>query len=259
MPMTHRSYCLLSLLLPLAALLSACDPPSSVAQTRPATQVQPAPRLNLRLKRELDSMDVEDQKYRLLLMQTMGVERNTQLDSLKRTAHLTDAQVGPYLSEQMLRIDSANIKRVVQIIRQYGYPGKTLVGEPTNEVALLVIQHSGRIPQLLPLIEREATKGEVAFSLYARMLDRKLMYEGKPQRYGTQGRSYGVRNAQGQPETVSFIWPIEDAAHVNERRKKAGFDSTVEANAERLHIPYRVVTLEEARRIEQQSAAASHH
>lgn len=242
-------------LLPLPALLLlSCH---SVAPATTATTAQPLTR-NLRLKRELDSMEVQDQKYRQLLMHTMGSQKSAQLDSLKQAAAVTDAQLGPYLAEQMLRIDSANIKRVVEIIGQVGYPGKTLVGEPTNEVALLVIQHSGRIPQLLPLIEQEAAKGEVPFYLYARMLDRKLMQEGKPQLYGTQGRSYNIRNAQGQLETVSLIWPIADAAQVNERRRKAGFDSSVEANAQRLGIPYRPITMEEVRRIEQQAAAAQH-
>ncbi|RYU80271.1 DUF6624 domain-containing protein [Hymenobacter persicinus] len=245
-----------TLLLPLAALLLAsCDPTRPAVRTRPTATAAPAPvSLNRRLRRELDSIDREDQKYRLLLMDAMHGQA-APLDSLRRAAHLAEAEVGPYLSAQMIRIDSANIQRVVQLIRQYGYPGKTLVGEPTNEVALLVIQHSTRIPQLLPLIEQEAARGEIPYYLYARMLDRKLMQEGKAQLYGTQGRSFTVPNAQGQPETISFIWPIEDAAHVNARRKKAGFDSTVEANAERLRIPYRVVPLAEALRIERQAAA----
>lgn len=86
------------------------------------------------------------------------------------------------------------------------------------------------------------------------MLDRQLMYEGKKQLYGTQGRSYGVLDPKtGQLETVSFIWPIKDARGVNERRKKAGFDSTVEANARRLNIEYKPITLKEAHAIEHAS------
>ncbi|MCR5888282.1 hypothetical protein LRS06_11000 [Hymenobacter sp. J193] len=63
--------------------------------------------------------------------------------------------------------------------------------------------------------------------------------------------------ATGQRETVSFIWPIEDAARVNERRKKAGFDSTVEENSLRLGIPYKPLTLAEALQIKQASQAGS--
>ena len=256
---TPRCYGLLAFLLPLAALLTACDPGSSVAQTRAGQASAPQSRVNLRLKHELDSIDVVDQQYRLLLMQPPGPATDRLHDSLARVARIPVGQVSSYIIGQMLQVDSANIRRIGQIIRQYGYPGKTLVGSPTNEVAILVIQHSNRIPRYLPLIEQVAQRGEAPYYLYARMLDRQLMYEGKEQLYGTQGRSYGVLNAQGQPETISLIWPIQDAAHVNERRKKAGFDSTVEANAQRLHIEYRPVTLDEVRRIEQRAAEASHH
>jgi hypothetical protein len=133
------------------------------------------------------------------------------------------------------------MRRVRAIIRRYGYPGKTLVGTPSNEAVFYVIQHSNSIPQYLPLIKRAADQGELPFRLYAMMLDRQLMNTGKAQIYGTQGRSY-----IGQ---APFIWPIEDPAHVNERRKKAGFDLNVEQNAQRMNIPYQVLTLEEVRKM----------
>ena len=124
-------------------------------------------------------------------------------------------------------------------------------------MALDVIQHSTRIPQYLPLIEKVALQGEIPYPLYARMLDRQLMYEGKEQLYGTQGRSYGVLNPKtGKREDVSFIWPIEDAAHVNERRQKAGFKTTVEVNAKQLNMEYKPMTLAEADRIQRQAAGA---
>jgi hypothetical protein len=214
-------------------------------------------KLNLRLKRELDSIEVVDQQYRLLLMG--GPTMRPRLDSVARVAGVPVEKVGDYLGQRMTATDSVNIKRIVQIIKQYGYPGKTLVGTPTNEVALLVIQHSSRIPQYLPLIKRMADQGEVSFATYARMLDRHLMQQGKMQIYGTQGRSYNVPNAAtGKMEQVAFIWPIEDATHVNERRKKAGFDSTVEANAQRLGIEYKPMTMAEVQRIEQ-AVRGQHH
>lgn len=152
-------------------------------------------------------------------------------------------------------VDSTNLLRVAQIIRQYGYPGKTLVGEPTNEVALLIIQHTARIPEFLPLIVWAVKQGEVPFRLYALMLDRKLMHEGRPQVYGSQGRSFRVPNALGQTETVNLIWPVENVASVNKRLKKPGVESSVEENAHRLGIPYRVVTMPQVRGLAQRAAA----
>jgi len=194
--------------------------------------------VNSRLKHELDSLYYVDQVYRAAMF---ADNKQHLVDSIASARHLSAAQVQQRLIGLMMQTDSSNLRRVEALIQRYGYPGKTLVGTPTNEAAFYVLQHSSRIPQYLPLIKRAADQGELPFRLYAMMLDRQLMYEGKPQIYGTQGRSYN-----GQP---SFIWPIEDPAHVNERRKKAGFDLSVEDNAKRLDIKYQVLTLEDVRKL----------
>jgi hypothetical protein len=199
---------------------------------------------NPRLKAELDSIYAVDQRYRTLLFDSR-VNRNP--DSLARALGKSREELYPYLNKQLNASDAANQARVKTIMQQYGYPGKTLVGEPTNEAAWYVIQHSGDIDTYLPQIKKAAKKGELPYYLYAQMLDRQLMRNGKPQLYGTQALSYNVTNSQtgqreGQPP---FIWPIKNPAQVNERRKQAGFPTTVEANATRMGITYRVVTMEE--------------
>ncbi|MDO7874936.1 hypothetical protein Q5H93_09350 [Hymenobacter sp. ASUV-10] len=204
--------------------------------------------LNPRLKHGLDSIYAVDQRYRTLLFDSR-VNRNP--DSLARALGKSREELYPYLNKQLNATDAANQARVKAIIKQYGYPGKTLVGEPTNEAAWYVIQHSDDIDTYLPQIKKAAKKGELPYYLYAQMLDRQLMRSGKPQLYGTQALSYNVTNPQngqreGQPP---FIWPIKNAAQVNERRRKAGFPTTVEANATRMGIPYRVVTMEEVARM----------
>lgn len=190
--------------------------------------------LNRRLKHELDSLYYVDQLYRSAMF---GEKKQHLVDSLAAAQHFPVAEAPQRLIGLMLQTDSADMRRVRAIIQRYGYPGKKLVGTPTNEAAFYVIQHSNSIPQYLPLIKRAADEGELPFRLYAMMLDRQLMYTGKPQVYGTQGRNYN-----GQ---APFIWPIEDPAHVNERRKKAGFPQTVEQNAQRMNIPYQVLTMEQ--------------
>ena len=198
--------------------------------------------LNPHLKRELDSIYAVDQKWRSMLF---NPRINHRPDSLARALGVTRESLSTYIPGQMLRTDSANFVRTKAILKQYGYPGKTLVGEPTNEAAWYVIQHSDAINRYLPLMKKAAEKGELPFYLYAQMLDRQLMREGKEQRYGTQAMGYNVLNpATGQREAQRpFVWPIRDAAGVNERRKKAGFPTTVEQNAANLGIPYRVLTL----------------
>ena len=194
--------------------------------------------VNPRLKRELDSLYRVDQVYRAAMFPD---NKQHLVDSLAAALHVPAAEVPPRLLGLMLQTDSTDMQRVRAIIQRHGYPGKTLVGTPANEAAFYVIQHSNSIPQYLPLIKQAADQGELSFRLYAMMLDRQLMHLGKPQVYGTQGMNYN-----DQPP---FIWPIEDAAHVNERRKKAGFALSVEENAQRLHIPYQVLTLEQVQRL----------
>lgn len=194
--------------------------------------------LNLPLRHELDSLYRVDQVYRAAMF---ADNKQHLVDSIAAARHFPAADAQPRLIGLMLQTDSSDMRRVQAIIQRYGYPGKTLVGAPANEAAFYVIQHSSRISQYLPLIKQAADQGELPFRLYAMMLDRQLMYAGKPQVYGTQGRNYN-----GYP---GFIWPIEDPAHVNERRKKAGFELSVEENAKRMQMEYHPLTLEQVRQL----------
>ena len=208
---------------------------------------RPSAKLNPPLKQELDSLYRQDQIFREALLDP---SRTRQRDSLARRYKLPADKVGDGLISRMTRADSSNLRRVRAIIKRYGYPGKTLVGTPTNEAAFYVLQHSSRIPEYLPLIKQAAEQGELPFRLYAMMLDRQLMQAGQPQVYGTQGRSFSNPSpGPGQPSEYRFIWPIADPARVNERRRQAGFDQTVEENGVRLGIPYQVLTIEAVKKM----------
>lgn len=201
-------------------------------------------RLNTGLKRELDSIYAVDQRWRVMLFDRRISRRP---DSLAAALGVAKNNLQPYVIRRMMQTDSANLVRMRAILKQHGYPGKTLVGEPTNEAAWAVIQHSDEIDRYLPLIKKAASRGELPFFLYAQMLDRQLMRSGKPQLYGTQGMSYSRTNpvtGRREPQPP-FIWPIKNAPAVNERRRKAGFSTTMEQNATILGIPYRVVTMDE--------------
>lgn len=175
------------------------------------------------LKSTLDSIMVEDQKYRAdLSMQTWG---------------------------KQLKIDRQNMILVDSIISKYGYPGTSLVGSGTDKAAWYVIQHSERIDEFLPRIQVAAQTGELPYRLYAMMLDRSLMNQNMPQRYGTQGRSYFM----GTPEELNLIWPIDDPENVNTRRKEAGFVQSIEQATADLFgegATYRQYTMGEVEEIE---------
>ena len=200
-------------------------------------------KINNALKHELDSMYVLDQKYRELV--SIKLDSN-KVDSLTKAYHINKGNLSNYLMMLQTDADSSNIKRVEEIIRQYGYPGKSVVGEPTNEAVFYIIQHSTKIDQYLPLVEQAANKKELPFRLYAMMKDRSLMHNKKEQIWGTQASGMNVVNKQtGKNELTFFIWPITDAKNVNKRRKEAGFDQTVEENAKRLGLTYKIYTMEQ--------------
>ena len=203
-------------------------------------------RLNLALKEELDSLQKLDQKYRPALSAAMKGKG----DSLAIVYGVKKEELTDYLWKLQGELDSINTVRVEEIIKKHGYPGVSLVGKPTNEVAFFIIQHSKVIDKYLPIIKEAAEKNELRFRLYAMMLDRSLMFQDKEQVYGTQGSGMGVKNlTTGNWDNLSFIWPIKDPSTVNERRKAAGFSQTVEESAKSLGIEYKVFTLAEILRL----------
>ncbi|MDR0794291.1 MAG: hypothetical protein LBE82_13365 [Chitinophagaceae bacterium] len=204
--------------------------------------------INYDLKKELDSISIADQKYREITFSSL----QTKADSFAAVFKVPENELADYLIKTMQQTDSSNIKRVKEICSQYGYPGKSLVGTPTNEAAFYVIQHSLNIDEYLPLIKKAADNGELSFRLYAMMLDRSLMYHGQEQMYGTQVKGFYTTNSQsGKREFVRIVWPIKNPAQVNERRKQAGFDRTVEENANRLGTEYKVLTLEDVKKMQE--------
>jgi hypothetical protein len=194
--------------------------------------------INLPLKRQLDSIHVTDQKYREYLS-TIGDNSKLQ-DSLSATFKIRKDDLVSFLWTRQNEIDIINLNRVEIILSQYGYPGKTLVGTPTNESAWYVIQHSPAIEKYFPLISKAGKQKELPFHLVAMMQDRLLSQQDKPQIYGTQVLCYPPKK---QPDhTECFVWPIDKPEEVNKRRKEAGFTDTVEENAKRLGVNYKVLS-----------------
>ncbi|WP_460946172.1 DUF6624 domain-containing protein [Spirosoma daeguense] len=188
---------------------------------------------NIQLKRELDSMYVLDQRNREWLTKLGNNQPFT--DSLSTVYKVERQRLSGVLWAEQSKIDSSNLVRAEAILKQHGYPGKTMVGTPSNETIFYIIQHSNKIPTYLPVIKKAADQEELPFSLYAMMVDRSLMYDGKPQVYGTQ---VSCRQLITTKQSRCFVWPITDAKAVNERRKQAGFSLTVEENANRLNAAY---------------------
>ena len=127
------------------------------------------------------------------------------------------------LTEKIVEIDSKNTSRMREIVQEYGWPGKNLVGEDGTSAAWLLVQHADRDrkfqKQCLELMKETAKKGEVPLQNVAYLTDRLLIAEGKRQVYGTQ---FEIRN--GKP----VLFPIEDEVNVDKRRKEVGLPSLKE-------------------------------
>ncbi|MEE1945495.1 DUF6624 domain-containing protein [Pedobacter sp. KR3-3] len=205
-------------------------------------------KINIGLKQQLDSILASDQGIREFVDTETSEARK---DQLAKALGYSKEELKKKAWSLMNKIDSANFKKVESIVSKYGYPGKSLVGEPANTAVFFVIQHTpSQISKYYPLIEKAGKEGELPFENVAMMLDRKLTGEGKLQIYGTQIYSVQITNPKtGQKEFFEYVMPIEDAKNVNKRRKEAGFKLSVEENAKRFGIIYKAYTPEEIKKI----------
>ena len=137
------------------------------------------------LKNQLDSILLLDQGIREYLDTRVTESRK---DSLSFLLGYSRKDLDKNAWGIMKKIDSVNIVKVEAIIKKHGYPGKSKVGEPTNEAVFYVIQHvPDKIPFYYKLIEKAGKRGELPYKYVAMMIDRKRTGQGKRQIYGTQG------------------------------------------------------------------------
>jgi len=136
-------------------------------------------------------------------------------------------------ARRLLRGDSARTARLRTILDMYGWPDSARAGGEAAEAAFLVLQHSPS-HQLqktwLPTIERLARQGKVPPDQAALLVDRVLVADSLPQRYGTQftmvdGRLVldsvadeatleERRRAMGLPTMEEYMRLMEDMYHV---------------------------------------------
>lgn len=91
---------------------------------------------------------------------------------------------------QMAEIHRQNAEKLERVIVKFGWPGVSLVGNDGAEAAWLVLQHAIGNPELqrkcLSLLKAAAKIDEVPAFQVACLEDRICVFEGRPQRYGTQ-------------------------------------------------------------------------
>jgi hypothetical protein len=133
-------------------------------------------------------------------------------------------------AKKQTELDSANLKIIEEKFRQYGYPGKRLVGTDLSEVAFMVIQHSSLEKQemYLPLIEKAVKDRDLNRIYLPYLIDRIRMGKKLPQLYGTQ-------LIWNKKKEKLELYPVEDIENVDARRDKMNLMS-LKDYLERNHV-----------------------
>lgn len=127
-------------------------------------------------------------------------------------------------NREMKAIHNSNAKRLNRIIDVIGFPTSEKIGEEASNAAWLIIQHSIGQPDFMKkwaaLMEIEVKNGQADKINFAYLTDRIAVFEGNPQRYGTQFD--WDENGEMSPAK------IDEYDKVNERRKAIGLNSLEE-------------------------------
>jgi hypothetical protein len=147
------------------------------------------PPSNPRLRDEIDRMYAEDQAVR----QKEGFD-----------------------AAEMQQVDRDDSAAIQKILDQFGVPTFSMVGPEAAGEFVLMIQHQPAEfrTRALPLVKANVDKGEADPDSFAKVYDRSQYDSGKPQLYGEQM----ICNAGEKLHEA----PIEDPAHVNDRRAQLG-------------------------------------
>ncbi|MFC0514478.1 DUF6624 domain-containing protein [Mucilaginibacter angelicae] len=153
------------------------------------------------LQRELQQIKDDDQRYR---RQDIVKTKDTISAEFKK------------LGRQMFLADSINLVKVRNILDTRGWPSYSEIGD-LYAALFLVIQHADLNTQVkyLPMIREAQKKNDIDPESVAILEDRVAVRQGRKQLYGSQ--------LEYDPKSHTYIVsPIEDEAHVNERRAKVG-------------------------------------
>ena len=134
-----------------------------------------------------------------------------------RSELIAAREINEAFHPRLEEINRSNTSRLRQIIAVFGWPGNSLVGDKGARAAWRVALYSYAEPSFMrqcrDLIDRASHNGEAPRWHFAMIDDRIRVYEGKPQRYGTQLR-HGPNGVEPHP--------LENDARINSMRTQAG-------------------------------------
>jgi hypothetical protein len=121
-------------------------------------------------------------------------------------------------------VDAENTLAMKHIVGAIGWPTVSRVGEEASFAAWLLVQHADHDPvfqQRCVDLMKQANEGDVSKRDIAYLEDRVRVNTGKGQLYGTQFEE--TENEEGV--VVAYgPKPIEDIAHLDERRASVGLE-----------------------------------
>ena len=162
---------------------------------------------NIELKETLYDLFFLDQKDRILIAPYQQIYGDTS----KQMASLWD-RIDYY--------DSLNLEKLLRLWDKNGWISKKQVGE-TAIYQWVIIQHADLSVQkkYFPLLKKAKEVGDIKAGSLALTIDRIRDEEGKKQIYGSQ-----IARIKWQGKYFNIISPLEDPAHVDERRKEMGLE-----------------------------------
>lgn len=171
--------------------------------------------LNLRKHRIEANFDKPLRRRLQMIMKTDQEVRVAFLAAHNRQPHDSIAEAEAL--HEMQRVDKLNQEQICKILDSRGFVGSDKVGDAVGTF-WAVIQHSDVNIQkkYLPLFQEAAQKGDIAKEGVAMMEDRINMFEGKPQRYGSQIEE----DEHGNPR----LYKLLDESKVDEWRSEMGME-----------------------------------
>lgn len=216
------------------------------APAPPREPVKNEPVKNEALRAELLKRRDTDQKFRMAMAKEMANPGAADAQEVDSDALVKEMELDPAAAARLqsmfakngkpkltpaavaamkegMKIDRANTARMKEIIAEFGWPGKSLVGGDASIAAWLLVQHADLdVPfqkQCLALMEQAVKDKEARAADFAYLTDRVLVADNQKQRYGSQLLPV---NGKLTPQ------PIEDEEHVDKRRKEIGLEPLAE-------------------------------
>lgn len=158
-------------------------------------------------------------KATIRLQLLTGIQRD---EDMRRRLEAQGLLHGGYHPDMEL-VHRKNASILLDIIDQHGWPTVDLVGDDGAYAAWLMAQHAIGDPSFMrrccELIHKASTSGLIPSWQYAYMVDRILVFEGKPQIFGTQ-----IRITPDGPE----LYEVEAPDELDTRRHMMNLSSSSE-------------------------------